>query len=191
MPGLSVDVDLTYVPVAPRAASLAEIDAAMKRIAELVKKAIADSKITMSGSEEARRRRSPLLRCRGRPSKRQTFPPRAQTPARTTDRRDQGALAPGLSGRASRPIASRSGCEEWLIRGAKLLAAPELRCFSIEAHGGGRPSTPRRSHTKSISRFLLSSRTCALHWGQPYDHRLPAHRLVRPWRLSAGLLTIP
>ena len=33
MPRLSVDADLTYVPVAPRTASLAEIDAAMKRIA--------------------------------------------------------------------------------------------------------------------------------------------------------------
>jgi len=34
MPRLSVDIDLTYLPVAPRAESLAEIDAAMKRIAE-------------------------------------------------------------------------------------------------------------------------------------------------------------
>jgi hypothetical protein len=33
MPRLSVDIDLTYVPVAPRAESLAAIDAAMKRIA--------------------------------------------------------------------------------------------------------------------------------------------------------------
>jgi Nucleotidyl transferase AbiEii toxin, Type IV TA system len=31
MPRLSVDIDLTYVPVAPRAASLAQIDAAMTR----------------------------------------------------------------------------------------------------------------------------------------------------------------
>jgi len=34
MPRLSVDIDLTYLPVAPRAKSLGEIDAAMKRIAE-------------------------------------------------------------------------------------------------------------------------------------------------------------
>ncbi len=34
MPRLSVDIDLTYVPVAPRDESLAEIDKAMKRIAE-------------------------------------------------------------------------------------------------------------------------------------------------------------
>lgn len=33
MPRLSVDIDLTYLPVAPRQESLAEIDAALKRIA--------------------------------------------------------------------------------------------------------------------------------------------------------------
>lgn len=32
MPRLSVDIDVTYLPVLPRAESLAEIDAAMKRI---------------------------------------------------------------------------------------------------------------------------------------------------------------
>jgi predicted nucleotidyltransferase component of viral defense system len=39
MPRLSVDIDLTYVPVAPRAESLAAIDAAMKRIVSRVKNA--------------------------------------------------------------------------------------------------------------------------------------------------------
>lgn len=34
MPRLSVDIDLTYLPVAPRSESLADIDAAMKRIAK-------------------------------------------------------------------------------------------------------------------------------------------------------------
>ncbi|MFQ5471203.1 MAG: nucleotidyl transferase AbiEii/AbiGii toxin family protein [Gammaproteobacteria bacterium] len=34
MPRLSVDIDLTYLPIAPRPNSLAEIDAAMKRIAQ-------------------------------------------------------------------------------------------------------------------------------------------------------------
>src|SRR5271154_2083389 len=53
MPRLSVDIDLTYLPVAPRAASLAEIDAAMKRIAERITKAIPDSQITTSESEGA------------------------------------------------------------------------------------------------------------------------------------------
>jgi predicted nucleotidyltransferase component of viral defense system len=36
MPRLSVDIDLTYLPVAPRAESLAAIDAAIKRIAQRV-----------------------------------------------------------------------------------------------------------------------------------------------------------
>jgi predicted nucleotidyltransferase component of viral defense system len=53
MPRLSVDIDLTYVPVAPRAESLAAIDAAMKRIIVRVKKAIPDAHITTSGSEGA------------------------------------------------------------------------------------------------------------------------------------------
>ena len=53
MPRLSVDIDLTYVPVAPRTESLAAIDAAMKRIVARVQKAIPDAKITTSGSEGA------------------------------------------------------------------------------------------------------------------------------------------
>jgi predicted nucleotidyltransferase component of viral defense system len=40
MPRLSVDVDLTYMPVLPRAESLAAIDAAMKRIAERIRKGL-------------------------------------------------------------------------------------------------------------------------------------------------------
>jgi len=38
MPRLSVDIDLTYLPVLPRAESLVAIDAAMKRIAERIRK---------------------------------------------------------------------------------------------------------------------------------------------------------
>src|SRR6202045_4292293 len=53
MPRLSVDIDLTYVPVAPRTESLAAIDAAMKRIVARVQKAIPDAKVTTSGSEGA------------------------------------------------------------------------------------------------------------------------------------------
>jgi hypothetical protein len=53
MPRLSVDIDLTYVPVAPRAESLAAIDAAMKRIVARIQKAISDAQITKSGSEGA------------------------------------------------------------------------------------------------------------------------------------------
>lgn len=51
MPRLSVDIDLTYLPVAPRAQSLAAIDAAMKRIADAVRKAIPDSTIAMARLE--------------------------------------------------------------------------------------------------------------------------------------------
>ncbi|APG15075.1 MULTISPECIES: nucleotidyl transferase AbiEii/AbiGii toxin family protein [Bradyrhizobium] len=40
MPRLSVDIDLTYVPIAPRAESLADIDAAMKRIVGKIKEKI-------------------------------------------------------------------------------------------------------------------------------------------------------
>ena len=53
MPRLSVDIDLTYVPVAPRADSLAAIDAAMKRIAARVRKAIPDAQVVMAGTEGA------------------------------------------------------------------------------------------------------------------------------------------
>ena len=37
LPRLSVDIDLTYLPVAPRPESLADIGAAMKRIAGRIK----------------------------------------------------------------------------------------------------------------------------------------------------------
>lgn len=45
MPRLSVDIDLTYVPVAARADSLAAIDAALKRIAERVRSALPDAQV--------------------------------------------------------------------------------------------------------------------------------------------------
>ncbi len=53
MPRLSVDIDLTYVPVAPRAVSLAALDTAMRRIAVRVKKAIPDTQINTSQVERA------------------------------------------------------------------------------------------------------------------------------------------
>jgi hypothetical protein len=46
MPRLSVDVDLTYLPVLPRAESLAAIDAAMKRIAERIRKGLRGATVT-------------------------------------------------------------------------------------------------------------------------------------------------
>ena len=49
MPRLSVDIDLTYLPVLPRAESLAAIDAAMKRIAERIRKGLRGARVTEAG----------------------------------------------------------------------------------------------------------------------------------------------
>src|SRR5580658_8570427 len=48
MPRLSVDVDLTYLPIASRESSLVEIDAAMKRIAQRIHKTLLDAQISTS-----------------------------------------------------------------------------------------------------------------------------------------------
>lgn len=48
MPRLSVDIDLTYLPVADRKTSLAEIDAAMKRIGERIQQGIRGARVTSS-----------------------------------------------------------------------------------------------------------------------------------------------
>lgn len=48
MPRLSVDIDLAYLPVAPRAESLAEIDAAMRRIAARIEAALVGAKVNMT-----------------------------------------------------------------------------------------------------------------------------------------------
>jgi predicted nucleotidyltransferase component of viral defense system len=53
MPRLSVDIDLTFLPVQPRAESLAAIDAAMKRIAGRVKQTIQGASITETKLEGA------------------------------------------------------------------------------------------------------------------------------------------
>ena len=52
MPRLSVDIDLTYLPVADRAASLANIDAALHRIAASMKRGIPLSSINPVRSSE-------------------------------------------------------------------------------------------------------------------------------------------
>ncbi|GAA0332248.1 nucleotidyl transferase AbiEii/AbiGii toxin family protein [Sphingomonas oligophenolica] len=46
MPRLSVDIDLTYLPVRDRKASLAAIDAAMKRIADRIEHGIPGARVT-------------------------------------------------------------------------------------------------------------------------------------------------
>jgi len=48
MPRLSVDIDLTYLPVKDRASSLKEIDAAMRRIAKEVERGIHGVKVSAS-----------------------------------------------------------------------------------------------------------------------------------------------
>ncbi len=53
LPRLSVDIDLTYLPVLNRSRSLGAIDKAMKRVAERVEKGIRGSRITTSATESA------------------------------------------------------------------------------------------------------------------------------------------
>jgi predicted nucleotidyltransferase component of viral defense system len=48
LPRLSVDIDLTYLPVAERTVSLHEIDSALKRIGERIK--AANDRVTITGS---------------------------------------------------------------------------------------------------------------------------------------------
>src|SRR5712664_2967583 len=51
LPRLSVDIDLTYLPVAPRPESPADIDTTMKRIAGRIKSVIPDAQITEAKTE--------------------------------------------------------------------------------------------------------------------------------------------
>lgn len=62
MPRLSVDIDLTYLPVKPRPESLAEIDAAMARIAGNIRAGIPDIQITASKLETEKITTKLLLR---------------------------------------------------------------------------------------------------------------------------------
>src|SRR5882672_10954838 len=47
MPRLSIDIDLTYLPVADRATSLHDIDAVMRRIADAICRAIDGCRVTV------------------------------------------------------------------------------------------------------------------------------------------------
>ncbi len=51
MPRLSVDIDLTYLPVEPRPESLASIGAALERIADRIRRGIADAQVTETPKE--------------------------------------------------------------------------------------------------------------------------------------------
>jgi predicted nucleotidyltransferase component of viral defense system len=48
MPRLSVDIDLTYLTIADRTTSLMEIDAAMRRIAQRIRKGIRETRVSPS-----------------------------------------------------------------------------------------------------------------------------------------------
>jgi hypothetical protein len=53
LPRLSVDIDLTYLPIESRAASLTAINTAMMRIADLIRRGIPSSRITTGKTENA------------------------------------------------------------------------------------------------------------------------------------------
>jgi hypothetical protein len=52
LPRLSVDIDLTYLPIQPRSQSLAEIEAALLRIGGRIDKALPEVRVTPSRSRE-------------------------------------------------------------------------------------------------------------------------------------------
>jgi predicted nucleotidyltransferase component of viral defense system len=52
MPRLSVDIDLTYLPIAPRPKSLADINGAMQRIKDRIKVGLPDAQIQESVTEK-------------------------------------------------------------------------------------------------------------------------------------------
>lgn len=52
MPRLSVDIDLTYLPVEDRETSLAQIDAALKRLATVIRDRVPNSRIAETVSKE-------------------------------------------------------------------------------------------------------------------------------------------
>lgn len=62
MPRLSVDIDLTYLPVKPRPESLAEIDAAMARMADNLRKGLPGIHVTASKLEAEKITTKLLLR---------------------------------------------------------------------------------------------------------------------------------
>lgn len=65
MPRLSVDLDLTYVPVAERGESLREIDVAMRRIADRTRRGIAGSRTSLAVLEGEDRINKLIVRADG------------------------------------------------------------------------------------------------------------------------------
>lgn len=66
MPRLSVDIDLTYLPVADRPASLAAIDSALKRIAGSIRKSDSSIQITESAPRTQTETTKLIVRARDR-----------------------------------------------------------------------------------------------------------------------------
>ena len=65
MPRLSVDIDLTYLPIEDRTTSLAAIDAAMLRIAERIEAGIPGAKVNPSRSADEKIVTKLIVRARG------------------------------------------------------------------------------------------------------------------------------
>jgi hypothetical protein len=55
MPRLSVDIDLTYLPVQDRATSLANIDGAMRRLEKKIREGLRGARVTSSARFLSRR----------------------------------------------------------------------------------------------------------------------------------------
>ncbi len=66
MPRLSVDIDLNYLPIADRPASLAAIDAALKRIAESIRESVDGIQITESAPSTQKEITKLVVRARNR-----------------------------------------------------------------------------------------------------------------------------
>ena len=65
MPRLSVDIDLTYVPIASRAESLEDIECSLRRVAERIRSADRSSQITESASASQNSIDKLFIRSRG------------------------------------------------------------------------------------------------------------------------------
>lgn len=97
MPRLSVDIDLTYLPVEPREESLRKISQALLRIKQAVSRALPQASVHESRTGALRRQdlRRPRPTAPARPLRRQASPRRPRT-----DRGDQeGVFGPSTQPR--------------------------------------------------------------------------------------------
>src|SRR5437868_9138909 len=61
MPRLSVDIDLTYLPLEPREVALSNMSAALQRISERIKKTIPGAKVQETHAKASERRITKLV----------------------------------------------------------------------------------------------------------------------------------